>query len=46
LQGLGLELHPVLANSTDATAQTSSFDAETGTFTIPGVTAAVFVLGE
>jgi pullulanase len=46
LQGLNLELHPVLANSADAIAQTSTFDAETGTFTIPGVSAAVFVLSE
>jgi pullulanase-type alpha-1,6-glucosidase len=46
LQGLNLELHPVLANSSDPVVQTSAFDAETGTFTMPERTAAVFVLGE
>jgi pullulanase len=44
LAGLGLELHPVLANSADEIVQTSAFDADTGTFTIPARTAAVFVL--
>jgi hypothetical protein len=33
-------------NSADPVVQTSAFGAETGTFTIPGRTAAVFVLGE
>lgn len=44
--GLGLELHPVLANSADPVVQASAFDSSSGTFTIPGRTAAVFVLGE
>ncbi len=46
LLGLGLELHPVLANSVDSVVQGASFDAETATFTIPGRTAAVFVLAQ
>ncbi|MBZ0294314.1 MAG: pullulanase-type alpha-1,6-glucosidase [Anaerolineae bacterium] len=46
LAGLAFELHPVLADSADAVVQTAAFDAETGTFTVPGLTAAVFVLGE
>ena len=44
LIGVGLELHPILVNSHDPIAQTSAFDVETGTFTIPGRTTAVFVL--
>lgn len=46
LVGMGLELHPVLAGSADVVVQTASFDSETGTFTVPGRTAAVFMLGE
>jgi len=46
LAGMGLELHPVLAGSADVVVQTASFDSETGTFTVPGRTAAVFMLGE
>lgn len=46
LVGVGLELHPVFANSHDPMVQSSAFDAETGTFTIPGRTTAVFVLGQ
>jgi hypothetical protein len=43
LQGLTLWLHPVLMNSADSLVQTSSFDAATGSVTVPGRTAAVFV---
>ncbi|MBN1967265.1 MAG: DUF3372 domain-containing protein, partial [Anaerolineae bacterium] len=44
--GLALELHPVLAASLDPVMQTSAFDSATGTFSVPGHTAAVFVLPE
>ncbi|NUM44364.1 MAG: DUF3372 domain-containing protein, partial [Anaerolineales bacterium] len=39
-------LHPILAASADPVVQTSSYDAATGTFTVPGRTTAVFVLDE
>ncbi len=39
-----VELHPVLVDSVDETVKTSSFDAATGTFTVPARTAAVFVV--
>ena len=42
--GMALELHPVLANSMDPVMQMSAFDSATGTFSVPGHTAAVFVL--
>ncbi|HEU4405241.1 MAG TPA: pullulanase-type alpha-1,6-glucosidase [Polyangiaceae bacterium] len=35
-------LHPVLAEADDPTTRTSSFDAATGTFFVPGRTTAVF----
>ncbi|MFZ6029442.1 MAG: pullulanase-type alpha-1,6-glucosidase [Chloroflexota bacterium] len=44
--GLALHLHPVLAASADALVQTAVFDSASGTFTVPGRTAAVFVLDE
>ena len=43
---MGFELHPVLLNSDDAIVQTSTFDASTGTFTVPARTTAVFVLAD
>ncbi len=46
LAGLALELHPVQVVSADPIVQTSSFDAETGTLNVPGLTTAVFVLPE
>ncbi len=46
LAGMGFTLHPVQAASADEIVQTSSFDAESGTFTIPAMTTAVFVLPE
>ncbi|MBL8160815.1 MAG: pullulanase-type alpha-1,6-glucosidase, partial [Anaerolineae bacterium] len=42
--GMALELHPVLTESQDAVVRDSSFDGATGTFSIPGRTAAVFVV--
>jgi len=44
--GMEFTLHPVLATSTDPVVQTAAFDADTGTFTVPGSTTAVFVLDE
>jgi hypothetical protein len=44
--GQDFELHPILADLADSVVQTAAFDAETGTFTVPDLTAAVFVLGE
>jgi pullulanase-type alpha-1,6-glucosidase len=44
LVGLELILHPIQQNSADPLVQTSSFDAATGSFEIPGRTTAVFVL--
>ena len=46
LTGQDFELHPALANSADKVVRTAAFDAKSGTFTVPGLTAAVFVLGE
>ena len=43
LAGLTLWLHPILMNSADAVVQTSSFDSATGSITVTGRTAAVFV---
>jgi pullulanase-type alpha-1,6-glucosidase len=45
VRGLELSLHPVLAASSDAVVQGSSFDADTGAFTVPARTTAVFVEG-
>ncbi len=42
-QGLAFELHPLQLNSADAVVKTSAFDSTSGTFTVPGRTAAVFV---
>jgi pullulanase len=46
LARLELVLHPVQAASADAIVQTSSFEPLTGTFTVPAMTTAVFVLPE
>jgi pullulanase/glycogen debranching enzyme len=46
LTDMELVLHPVLVSSHDSLVQTSTFDAATGTFTIPARTTAVFVLPE
>lgn len=37
-------LHPIHAQSADAIVRDAAFDGETGTFTVPAMTAAVFVL--
>ncbi len=44
LAGQAFELHPVQRDSSDPIMRTSMFDLETGTFSVPGRTAAVFVL--
>ncbi len=43
---MGLVLHPVQVSSADEIVQTSSFDPDSGTFTVPPMTTAVFVLPE
>ena len=43
LSGLQLKLHPIQQHSGDAVARTSSFNRKSGTFTVPGLTTAVFV---
>lgn len=42
LSGAGYALHPVQAGGSDATVKASSYDAGSGTFTVPGRTVAVF----
>ncbi len=44
--GQSLELHPVQVNSNDPIVQGASFNSASGTFTVPGLTTAVFVLPE
>jgi pullulanase/glycogen debranching enzyme len=46
LAGLPLTLHPIQADSVDPVVGEAAFDAETGTFTAPGRTTAVFILGQ
>lgn len=41
--GRTLLLHPIQASSSDARVRTSAFDGTSGTFSVPGRTAAVFV---
>ncbi len=43
-KGLAFELHPVQQNSADAVVRTAAFEAANGAFTVPGRTAAVFVV--
>jgi len=43
LAGLKLHLHPVQRHSSDPNVRQSSFNAETGTLIVPGLTTAVFV---
>jgi pullulanase-type alpha-1,6-glucosidase len=43
LKGAKLQLHPVQRASADSVTRTSSFDAATGTLTVPARTTAVFV---
>ncbi|MFC8915943.1 pullulanase-type alpha-1,6-glucosidase [Streptomyces sp. NPDC057116] len=42
LSGTGYALHPVQANGSDSTVKASSYEAATGTFTVPARTVAVF----
>jgi pullulanase-type alpha-1,6-glucosidase len=42
LAGSALKLHPIQRLSVDARTRTSTFDSDTGTFSIPGRTSAVF----
>ncbi|KXK18326.1 MAG: alpha-1,6-glucosidase [Chloroflexi bacterium OLB15] len=46
LTGLAFALHPIQANSVDSVVQDAAFDAESGMFTVPAFTTAVFVVGE
>lgn len=46
LAGMEFELHPIQAVSADPVVKNASFDVESGTFTVPARTAAVFVLPE
>lgn len=46
LAGLAFTLHPIQANSVDSVVLESSFESESGMFTVPGFTTAVFVVGE
>ncbi|NNJ08343.1 pullulanase-type alpha-1,6-glucosidase [Streptomyces sp. PKU-MA01144] len=45
LAGTSYGLHPVQAGGADAVVKSASYDGATGTFTVPGRTAAVFVRG-
>ncbi len=42
--GSAYALHPVLAEGVDEAMKAAAFDAETGTFSVPALSAAVFVL--
>jgi pullulanase len=44
VSNLPFTLHPVQQNSVDGVVQTATFDAASGTFTVPAWTTAVFVL--
>jgi pullulanase len=46
LAGRHLQLHPVQKDSADPVVRTARFVPSSGTFTVPGRTAAVFVAGE
>ncbi|KXK61283.1 sulfonate ABC transporter ATP-binding protein [Micromonospora rosaria] len=43
LRGADVSLHPVLRDSADPVLRTASFDRDTGTFTVPARSVAVFV---
>ncbi len=43
LRGTTFALHDALAHSTDPVVRTAAYDSETGVFTVPGRTTAVFV---
>ena len=44
--GSNFELHPVLQESADVVVQTAVYDKDAGTFSVPALTTAVFVLPE
>jgi hypothetical protein len=44
--GLPLELHPVQAASADPVVREAAFDLDSATFSVPGLTTAVFVLAQ
>jgi pullulanase-type alpha-1,6-glucosidase len=44
LQGLDLKLHPIQQNSVDAVVKQSSYDSANGSLSIPGRTAAIFIV--
>jgi len=44
MTGLAFELHPVQQNSADAIVQTANYAVETGTFSVPAYTTAVYVV--
>jgi len=44
LAGKEFNLHPIQSESADAVVRASAFDSDSGTFTVPGCTTAVFVL--
>ncbi|NWF67646.1 MAG: pullulanase-type alpha-1,6-glucosidase [Chloroflexi bacterium] len=44
--GMDFQLHPLLQNSRDEIVRAAAFDGESGAFTVPGRTTAVFVVGE
>ncbi len=44
--GYDMTLHPILVESNDPIVGDSAFDASSGTFNVPGLTTAVFVLAE
>jgi pullulanase len=46
LAGRQLQLHPVQMDSADPVVRTARFEHSSGTFTVPGRTAAVFVAGD
>jgi pullulanase len=44
LAGQAFALHPALADGSDAVLASASYDSESGTFTVPAISAAVYVL--
>lgn len=46
ISGMNLQLHPIQVASNDRVVTESSFDANTGIFSVPALTTAVFVLPE
>jgi hypothetical protein len=44
LAGQAFALHPALADGSDAVLASASYDSASGTFTVPAISAAVYVL--